>query len=579
MHTSEKLTKLRALFATYGIHGYFQPVHDEYMSEYPPACFQRAAWLSGFTGSAGTVVVLTDKAALFVDGRYTLQAAAEADTKLFSIYNSGDISPFDWAASEAKGAMGYDPALFTPAMAERMEKSLKRKNVALIAVPNLVDAVWDNQPPAPATDVFLHEEKYAGESSAEKCARLAKDLKASGNDAAFISAPDSVCWLLNIRAHDVECTPLVLARALLHQDGTVDLFIDPARLPKLPAHIRAQHVSELASMAQHMAGKKILCDDTQTPQSLMELFARMKIDVVRGVDPCVLPKACKNATQLTGIKNAHVRDGAAIVKLLHWLDKHSDIETVSELEVASTLLAFRSEDRSFVESSFPTIAGSGPNGAIVHYRANEKTSRTLKRGELLLLDSGGQYRDGTTDITRTIAIGAPTAEQKDRFTRVLKGHIALARATFPKGTRGSQLDVLARQYLWEVDLDYDHGTGHGVGQFLGVHEGPQRISKRGGDAELQIGMILSNEPGYYKTGEYGIRMENLVAVIPKGKNFLGFDTITCAPIDTRLVDPNLMNEEEKAWLMNYHAWVISALSPLLAASQAEWLERRLTALI
>jgi len=556
VQTQGKLTNLRALFAANGISGFIQPVHDEYLSEYPPGCFQRAAWLSGFLGSAGTVVVLADKAALFVDGRYTLQAADQVDGALFSIHNSGDVAPEQWIAREAAGAaIGYDPMLFTPSMLERISKVCEKGGVKLVAVPNLVDTVWADRPAAPATQIFLHDEKLAGETAASKCERLAKVLREQGVDAAFIAAPESVCWLLNIRAHDVECTPLVLVRAMLFADGSVEVFVDPARLPAVGDKVRAVAAPSFATLA----GKSVLCDVGQMPVALVDALSAAGARIVRGNDPCTLPKACKNTVQLAGIRAAHVRDGRAVAKLLRWVEGHADIESVSEIEVAGRLLAFRAEDASFVEPSFPTIAGAGEHGAIVHYRADEESNRRLKKGELLLLDSGGQYPDGTTDITRTIAIGTPSAEHKNRFTLVLKGHIALATATFPKGTRGSQLDSLARKFLWEAGLDYDHGTGHGVGQFLGVHEGPQRISKRGGDAVLQPGMILSNEPGYYKTGEYGIRIENLVAVVEKENGFLGFDTITCAPLDTSLIDFAMLSVAEKKWLDDYHAWVATSL--------------------
>lgn len=558
--TQEKLTNLRKKLISSGLNGYLQPVHDEFLSEYPPACYQRVEWLCGFSGSAGMAVVLDDKAALFVDGRYTLQAANQVDGTLFSIHNSGDTTPAQWLARQGGNIrIGYDAALFTPAMLERMAKENEAGNVALVPVGNLVDEIWIDRPAVPATPVFLHEEKYAGETAQSKCERLAVHLKTLQADAALICAPDSVCWLLNLRARDVECTPLLLARALLHANGTVELFVDGKRLPPLPSFVRASPVPDFSSLS----GKHVLCDPSQAPASLVDALAQAGVHIIKGSDPCVLPKACKNKIQLAGIRAAHIRDGAAIVKLLYWLDTHRNIESVTEMEVADKLLAFRAEDPLFVEPSFPTIAGSGPNGAIVHYRADEKSNRRLKKGELLLLDSGGQYPDGTTDITRTIAIGTPSAEHKERFTRVLKGHIALAMAVFPKGMKGSQLDVLARQYLWQAGLDYDHGTGHGVGQFLGVHEGPQRISKRAGDAALEVGMILSNEPGYYKTGEYGIRIENLVTVVDKGNGFLGFETITCAPIDIRLIEASMLTVAEHRWLAEYHEWVKQALTPLI----------------
>ncbi len=565
MNAQEKLSILRNALINQRIDGYLQPVHDMFMSEYPPACFQRVAWLSGFSGSAGMAVVLRDKAALFVDGRYTLQAAAEADATLFAIHNSGTLTPEAWLASELRdAAIGYDPDLFTLPMLRRMETVLAKSKLSLVAVPNLIDALWQDRPAMPATRLFVHDDVLAGEGSHSKCVAIAKKLSAEGVDAFLITAPDSLCWLTNLRARDVECTPLVLAHALLDASGDVTLFVDPKRLPPVANHLHAIAPSEMTSALAAFAGKSVLVDEVQAPQSLITMLESAGVNIVKGSDPCVLPKACKNPVQLAGMRAAHVRDGLAVAKLLHWLDTHPDIESVSEMDVADRLLTFRTEAVEFVEPSFPTIAGSGSNGAIVHYRATERTNRFLKKGELLLLDSGGQYADGTTDITRTIAIGTPSDEHKRNFTLVLKGHIALATAIFPKGTRGSQLDSLARQFLWQHGLDYDHGTGHGVGQFLGVHEGPQRIGKRAGDAELKPGMILSNEPGYYKTDEYGIRIENLVTVVEKENGFLGFETITCAPIDLRLVDFPMLTNDERRWLEEYHARVSRDLTAVVA---------------
>jgi len=558
VQVNERLGSLRGKLE--GIDGIIVPVHDEYMSEYPPACYQRVAWLSGFSGSAGTLVVLLGKAALFTDGRYTLQAAKQASREFFEIHNSADLLPEQWVCRELKDAkIGYDPALFTPNMLERIEKTCSKSNITLVPVNDPVGAVWQDRPATPATPVFLHDDHYAGESADSKCQRLAKELRSQGVDAAFISAPESVCWLLNIRAHDVECTPLVLARAILYADGQVDLFIDPRRMPQMKTKLHLVQPLKMSERLAALEGKKILCDAAQTPVSLVDALKKAGAVIVKGEDPCTLPKACKNEVQVKGIRAAHLRDGKAVARLLEWIRTHGDIETVGEMEVADRLQAFRAEDESFVEPSFPTIAGAGEHGAIVHYRADEASDRKLRKGELLLLDSGGQYPDGTTDITRTIAIGTPTPEHIDRFTRVLKGHIAIALATFPKGTRGSQLDSLARAPLWDLGLDYDHGTGHGVGQFLGVHEGPQRISKRGGDAELKPGMIISNEPGYYKAGEYGIRIENLVVVVEKPGGFLGFETLTCAPLDEKLIDHAELSEAEAEWLGRYQQWVKDSL--------------------
>ncbi len=584
MNTNEKLQALREQLKEHKLDGYVQPLSDEFMSEYPPACYRRVEWLTGFSGSAGTAVVLADKAAFFTDGRYTLQAQAEVDSSLFEQHNSADVGSAAWVSYQlSEGRIGYDPKLFTRDMLSRMQKSIGA--VELVAVDNLVDAIWKDRPQAPATDVFVHDEQYNGESSSSKRARIAEAIKKAGAECAVIAAPDSVCWLLNIRARDVESTPLLLAPLIIDETGQVQLFVDAARVnAKTAAHLGNEvslvEPDALADSLSALANnkKRVLCDPSSVP-----LWYIRQLDgalIVDGNDPCTLPKATKNAAEIQSTRNAHRRDGVAVTKLLHWLETQS--QPVTEMDVEKQLQSFREQVDGFVESSFNTIAGSGPNGAIVHYRASKKTNRTLGTGELFLLDSGGQYPDGTTDITRTVAVGAPSAEHKEHFTRVLKGHIAVATAIFPKGTAGSQLDTLARQYLWEAGLDYDHGTGHGVGLFLGVHEGPQRISKRGGDVALAEGMVLSNEPGYYKTGAYGIRIENLVVVrtsdMAGDRSMLCFDTITCAPIDTRLVDVDMLTEKEKTWLNAYHGWVLETLLSSMSSEEGEWLKARCAAI-
>ena len=568
-----RLSQLREKLINHKLDAYLQPVHDEWMSEYPPACNRRVEWLTGFTGSAGLAVIIADKAAIFVDGRYTLQASKQVSAE-YEVLNSADVTAQNWIAQQlsSDAKIGYDPKLYTKAMLDKFNK------FSLVPTANLVDELWENRPAKPATEIFAHDIIYSGETSEEKQLRVAVEIKKVGADAAFLSAPESVNWLLNIRARDTENTPLCLAFAIIDAQGNVQLYVDSVRLDeKLREHlgdgVKICAPDSLGEELRSFSQKTILYDSQTTSVFITDLCSASGVKLLEGKDPCVLLKAIKNPTELAGIRKAHIRDGAAVAKLLCWLEKQ---ENITELEVVDKLLLLRMQNDLFLEPSFDTIAGSGEHGAIVHYRATQESNRVLQKGELFLLDSGGQYFDGTTDITRTVAIGESSTEHKDRFTRVLKGHIALAMAKFPEGTSGSQLDVLARQYLWQEGIDYDHGTGHGVGCFLGVHEGPQRISKRGGDAPLSVGMVVSNEPGYYKTGEYGIRIENLVTVVEKsvgenGKKFFGVETLTCTPIDTRLIDVSLLTVAETNWLNNYHEWVKTQLSSLLDADEREWL--------
>lgn len=591
MDAKTKLQALRARMAEEGLSAWLQPVHDEYMNEYPPACARRVEWLCGFSGSAGTVAVTRDQAALFVDGRYVLQAKNETDARLYERHNIENMQPGSWLMQRVKTGdrVGYDPRLYTHAMVKRLETALQKKGALLEAASNLIDGLWKDRPLPPASAVQVHERKYSGETSESKRARIASHIAEAGADAAIVASPDSVCWLLNIRGSDVEGAPLALAPAIIDAGGKVWLFIEERRCSKaVTAHLGNEVTlckplaMESTLTALGKRGTRVLCDAQSLPVWYLQALSKAGGIVVEGTDPCLLPKAMKNATELKGIRAAHVRDGLAVTKFLHWLDAETARTRVTELDAAYSLLAFRAGHPLFKGPSFNTIAGSGPHGAIVHYRASEASNRTLKKGELFLLDSGGQYPDGTTDITRTVPIGKPSKEHKDRFTRVLKGHIAIATARFPEGTGGSQLDALARQFLWQAGLDYDHGTGHGVGHFLNVHEGPQRISKRGGDAPLMPGMVVSNEPGYYKSGAYGIRIESLVTVKQAGKSggkqYLGFETLTCAPIDTRLVDRAMLTQEERAWLNRYHAWVFAQLKGKLDARQKAWLAKRCAAI-
>ncbi|MEQ1789023.1 MAG: aminopeptidase P family protein [Rickettsiales bacterium] len=570
------ILQLRKLLAKNGIDAYLQPVHDEWMSEYPPACNRRVEWLAGFSGSAGLVVVTSDKAALFTDGRYTIQAVQQVSAD-YEVINSADTTAQEWLADNLpkNAKIGYDAKLYTKSMLDKFKSEL------LVPTPNLIDELWENRPAAPASKIFVHDVKYSGEESSSKRARVAEEIKKAGADILFLSAPESVNWLLNIRARDTENTPLCLAFATIDSQGKMQLFVDSLRCDaELKEHlggaVKLCAPENLALELHSFSDKTMIFDVQTTTVFVTDLCEKAGIKLLAGTDPCVLFKAIKNPIELSGIRRAHIRDGVAVTKLLCWLDAQKNI---TELDVVDKILSFRKQNDLFVEPSFDAIAGSGEHGAIVHYHSTPESNRILQQGELFLLDSGGQYFDGTTDITRTVAIGAPNSEHKKRFTQVLKGHIALAQAIFPEGTVGLQIDVLARQYLWQDAVDYEHGTGHGVGCFLGVHEGPQGISKRGGGAPLSVGMVLSNEPGYYKAGEYGIRIENLMevtekAIGEKGKKFFGFDTLTCVPIDPRLVDISLLSSAEKEWMNNYHQWVKSELSSHLDKPEREWLEKQ-----
>jgi Xaa-Pro aminopeptidase len=585
---ADRLARLRAELKRRGLHGFVIPRADEHQGEYVPLRANRMAWLTGFTGSAGMVVVTLDAAAIFVDGRYTLQVRQEVDETLFAYRSLTDEFHGDWAAAQLSAGqkLGFDPWLVTTGWVERMRNALARTGAELIAVDdNAVDAVWHDQPPAPLGLVVPHPVEFAGRTSAEKRADLAAELKAGRTRAAVLTQPDSIAWLLNIRGSDVPCTPLPLSFAVLHDTGEVDLFIDGRKLaPGLATHLGNQVAvrppEELGPALDDLgaAGATVRVDPATAAVWVFDRLHGAGAKVERDTDPCVMPKACKNPVELDGTRNAHRRDGGAMVRFLSWLDREAPAGGLDEITGAERLLEFRRAVPHFRDQSFETISGAGPNGAIVHYRVNPATNRRIERDSLYLLDSGGQYLDGTTDITRTIAVGTPSAEMKRRFTLVLKGHIALATAVFPRGTNGAQLDALARSPLWAHGLDYDHGTGHGVGSFLSVHEGPARIAKVPNTVALLPGMILSNEPGYYKTGAYGIRIENLIVVrevaVPGAERpMLGFETITLCPIDRRLVEVDLLTAAERDWLNAYHTRVRTALSPDLPTDERAWLDQ------
>lgn len=578
---TEPIPLLRKHLSQKKLDGFILPVNDEFMGEYVPASAKRLTWLTGFTGSAGMAVVLKNKAAFFTDGRYTLQA--EAEVKDCTLFNSGDMAPEKWLSVEAKKGtvIGYDPRLHTLSALRRYERAASHI-IWKPVMPNPVDILWENRPSAPQGVVKVHPLKYAGEASQIKRERIAKDIMGQGADFLILTAPDSLCWLLNVRGDDVPYTPFVLCNAIMDKSGKLTMYLDRKRVSEevvkhLGSGVTVKVPEKLVEDLAKLKNKKVMYDPAGSPVWFYQQLVKAKANVMEYPDPCQLPKACKNSLELTGMRNAHVRDGLAVTRFLCWLDNAvAGGQPITEMTVAEKLESFRKVSDSYLCPSFTTISGSAANGAIVHYRVTEKTNRLLENDSLLLLDSGGQYADGTTDITRTIALGKPSAEMKENFTRVLKGHIAIATAVFPEGTSGSQIDALARQYLWQAGLDYDHGTGHGVGSYLSVHEGPQRISKRGGDAPLEPGMIVSNEPGYYKAGAYGIRIESLVAVkevkiSQNGRRYLGFETITLVPVDLRLVDKKMLDARETEWLQKYHRRIYETHFTNLDNEEKEWL--------
>ena len=585
--SAEKLARLRAELTHQGVAGFVVPRADEHQGEYVPESAARLGWLTGFTGSAGLAVVLRDKAAVFVDGRYTLQAEAQVDDALYERRHLVEQPATDWIVANLKAGdtLAYDSWLLTPGEVERYRAACARAGGKLAALAaNPVDAIWRDRPAPPMAPAVPHSLEFSGKSSDEKRRALAQRFTSNKLDAAVLTAPDSIAWLLNIRGGDVEYSPLPLSFAILHADASVDLFIDRRKLsPDLARHLGNQvRHSEPAQLSAALAAfgkakKRVLADPATCASWIFDRLSEAGATIQRGADPCQLPKACKNAAELAGTRQAHRRDGAALTRFLAWLAREAPGGKLTEIAASDRLEQLRSTGDHFKGLSFPTISGAGANGAVVHYRASRESERRLEAGTLYLVDSGAQYLDGTTDVTRTVAIGKPSAEMRDRFTRVLKGHIALAACRFPQGTTGSQLDTLARTPLWEAGLDYDHGTGHGVGSYLGVHEGPQRIAKTPNAQPLLPGMIVSDEPGYYKTGEYGIRIENLVVVTPLddkaagGKPMLGFETLTLAPYDRALIDPALLDATEAAWIDAYHARVRVELTPLVDKETAAWL--------
>ena len=582
------LVALRNCLHRQNLTGFIVPHADEYQNEYLPPCAERLAWLTGFTGSAGTAIVLTTQAAIFVDGRYTLQAADQVDAAQFSRLHSGQTSPQEWLGTTAQASdrIGYDPRLHTPNELEQYQKAVQRIGATLIpCAANPIDDIWTDRPDPPMGLIRPHPESFAGQSSLTKRQELTKKLVKECIGAAILTAPDSIAWLLNIRGGDVSHTPLPLSHAILYATGKVTLFVASLKISAdLMVHLGTDitmappQAFETALERLGQERQRVLCDPARTNSWVFGLLENQGATIVKGDDPCALPKACKNETEIRGAFAAHRRDAVAMCQFLAWLAKSSVSGGVTELEAASFLDECRQKQPLWQDCSFPTISGAGSNGAIVHYRSTPATNRRLEPGTLYLVDSGGQYLDGTTDITRTVGIGTPSAEHRDRYTRVLLGHIALATARFPEGTTGSQIDALARSPLWAAGLDYDHGTGHGVGSFLGVHEGPHRIAKGGNAVALRPGMIVSNEPGYYKAGAYGIRLENLVVVVPAStlsgadRPFLTFETITVVPFDRALIDTTLLSEEARRWLNAYHTRIWNELQDMVEGETRTWLE-------
>ncbi len=590
---AERVAALRALLAKEGLAGYFVPHEDEYQGEYMPACAERLAWLTGFTGSAGAALVLADEAAVFVDGRYTLQVRDQTDLAVFHPEHLIETPPAAWLAARLSSGdrIGYDPRLITLAQMRRFEAACAEKGALFVPVEeNPIDRLWTDRPAPPVAAVALHPLELAGRSAADKLAELAGALGARGADATVLTQTDSIAWAFNIRGGDVPHTPVALSSAILRREGKPTLFIDGRKLSNA---VRAE-LADLAEIAEESAlaaeleaigraGGRVLLDPQATPAAVARTLKEAGAALVEGADPVQMPRARKNAAELAGARAAHRRDGVAVTRFLAYLEKNAPTGTLDEIAAAQALERFRAEAGTedgtpLADIAFDTISGAGPNGAIIHYRVTESTNRWIEPGMLYLVDSGAQYRDGTTDITRTVAIGAPTAEMRDRFTRVLKGHVAVATARFPRGTTGAQIDVLARRALWQAGLDFDHGTGHGVGAFLSVHEGPARISKAG-TVPLEPGMLLSNEPGYYKAGAYGIRLENLVVVtepeyLEGGERpMMGFETLTLAPFDRRLIEPSLLDPAERQWIDDYHRRVRETLLPRLVGADAAYLEQ------
>jgi Xaa-Pro aminopeptidase len=581
-----RLSAFREELARRKLTGFVIPRADQQQNEYVAPSEERLAWLTGFTGSAGLAIVLTQEAAVFVDGRYTLQAAKQVDGKAWTVESLIDPPPESWLAGHLKPGdrLGFDPWLHTSSAAERLAAGCAKAGAELVALDNNpLDAIWTERPLPPLAPVAVHGAQFSGEAEADKLRRIRLEIDRLGVDAAVLSDSHAVAWTFNIRGADVAHTPLPLSYALVPRDGRPTLFIDHRKL----SNVTRDHLEQSADVAEPealapqltalaQAGGTIALDGATAADALSRLITAAGGKAVRGSDPTSLLKAVKNPIEIEGTRRAHRRDAVALARFLAWIDHEAPKGVLTEIDTVEALETFRRDTGALKDVSFPTIAGTGPNGAIVHYRVTRKSNRRIMQGDLLLIDSGAQYEDGTTDVTRTIAVGTPTDEMRDRFTRVLRGHIAIARAVFPDGSTGAQLDTLARQFLWQAGVDYEHGTGHGVGSYLSVHEGPARISKLG-TTPLKRGMILSNEPGYYKTDAYGIRIENLELVTAAEiagaeKPMNAFETLTLAPIDRRLIDVKMLSAEELDWLNAYHARVRHEVRAKLDEATQAWLD-------
>ena len=587
---ADRLAALRDQLKRDRLDGFVVPLTDEHMSEYVGSYAQRLAWLTGFQGSAGTAAVLPEEAAIFTDGRYTIQVRQQVSPTEWSYQSVPETSVSKWLKDNApNGArVGYDPWLHTAEWVKQATEQLAAKGAELVAVGrNPIDAVWADRPQPSKAHLVVQPDAFAGKGSAEKRHDMADWLHQEGADAAVLAALDSIAWTFNIRGEDVSHTPVALAFALVHADGTADLFVEGEKIgDDVRAHlgngVRLHEREQFESHLKTLSGKLIAVDPERSVAAVSQALEAGGARILSRRDPAVLPKAVKNPVEVAGHKAAQARDGAAVSRFLKWIEQEALNGEVDEMIAADKLLGLRQQLGGLKDLSFDTISAFGPNGALPHYKGTAESNLPFARGTLYLVDSGGQYQDGTTDITRTVPIGEPTAEMIDRFTRVLQGHIGIATATFPKGTRGSQLDSFARRPLWEIGCDFAHGTGHGVGAFLAVHEGPQRIapvgsSQSGGDEPLQAGMIISNEPGYYKPGEYGIRIENLVLVVEKpiagsDKETLGFETLTYVPIEKKLIDATMLSDRELEWLNDYHAEVLALIGPQLDGEDKSWLE-------